>query len=146
MPDTVHISYSCLAGVANVSRVERQHPLLRYCILLYYVLHLSDICYTIASMSTQIAIRTDEITKETINEFAKSLGLSTSAFMLAAAKESMKRGSVKVTPQYNPEFVKMIREAEAEYARGEYAGPFKTTDEALAYLNGLTEDGEHDEC
>ena len=71
-------------------------------------------------MSTQIAIRTDDITKETIAEFAKSLGLSTSAFMLAAAKESMKRGSVKVTPQYNPEFVKMIRKAEAEYERGEY--------------------------
>ena len=71
-------------------------------------------------MSTQIAIRTDAVTKETINEFAKSLGLSTGAFMLAAAKESMRRGSVTVTPTYNPEFVKMVREAEAEYERGDY--------------------------
>lgn len=71
-------------------------------------------------MSTQIAIRTDDITKEAITEFAKSLGLSTGAFMLAAAKEAMDRGSVKVTPKYSPKFVEMIREAEAEYKRGEY--------------------------
>ena len=71
-------------------------------------------------MSTQIAIRTDDVTKEAITEFAKSLGLSTGAFMLAAAKEAMDRGSVKVTPRYSPKFVEMIREAEAEYKRGEY--------------------------
>lgn len=71
-------------------------------------------------MSTQIAIRTDDVTKEAITEFAKSLGLSTGAFMLAAAKEAMDRGSVKVTPKYSPKFVEMIREAEAEYKRGEY--------------------------
>lgn len=88
-------------------------------------------------MSTQIAIRTDDTTKETIAEFAKSLGLSTGAFMLAAAKEAMSRGKVTVSPQYSPEFVAMIREAEAEYERGEYTGPFATTEEALAHLDGL---------
>ena len=85
-------------------------------------------------MSTQIAIRTDDITKEAITEFAKSLGLSTGAFMLAAAKEAMDRGSVKVTPKYSPKFVEMIREAEAEYERGEYYSA-NSPEEALALLD-----------
>lgn len=93
-------------------------------------------------MSTQIAIRTDKITKDMIAEFAKSLGLSTGAFMLAAAKEAIDRGSVKVIPKYNPKFIEMIREAEAEYERGEYSGPF-TAEEAVRHLRQLM-DSKHE--
>lgn len=87
--------------------------------------------------NTQIAIRTDDKTKQTIAAFANSLGLSTGAFMIAAAREAMSRDSVTLTPRYNPKFVQEIREAEAEYARGEYAGPFATPEEALGYLDEL---------
>ena len=39
--------------------------------------------------STQLTIRTDEATKTAIAQFAKKLGLSTSAFVMAAAREAM---------------------------------------------------------
>lgn len=86
--------------------------------------------------NTQIAIRTDDKTKQAIAAFADSLGLSTGAFMLAAAREAMHHKSVTLTPQYNPEFVKMIREAEAEYKRGEYTS-FATPEEAINHLDEL---------
>ncbi len=50
--------------------------------------------------NTQIAIRTDDKTKQAIAAFADSLGLSTGAFMLAAAREAMYRESVTLTPDY----------------------------------------------
>lgn len=54
--------------------------------------------------------------------------------MLAAAREAMHRESVTLTPKYNPKFVEMIREAEAEYERGEYYSA-DTPEEALALLD-----------
>lgn len=93
--------------------------------------------YNCYMSTTQIAIRTDDKTKQSISAFASSLGLSTGAFMLAAAREAMHRESVTLTPKYNPKFVEMIREAEAEYERGEYSGPFATPEEALGHLDEL---------
>lgn len=84
--------------------------------------------------TTQIAIRTDNQTKADIAEFAESIGLSTGAFLLAAARESMKRGSVTLEPKYNPEFVAAVREAEAEYERGEYYSA-DSPEEALKLLD-----------
>ena len=84
--------------------------------------------------TTQIAIRTDDKTKQAISAFADSLGLSTGAFMLAAARESMNRESITLTPTYSPEFVKLIRDAEAEYEHGEYHSA-DSPEEALTLLD-----------
>lgn len=69
---------------------------------------------------TQITIRTDDATKRAVAKFAKSLGLSTGAFLMAAARDAMGRGKVTLTPQYNPEFVASIRQAQAEIESGDY--------------------------
>lgn len=89
--------------------------------------------------TTQITIRTDAHAKQAIAAFAKKLGLSTGAFMMAAARDAMDKGKVTLRdPEYNPKFVQMIREAEAEYERGEYYTA-KTPEDALAHLDKLTE-------
>ena len=86
--------------------------------------------------STQIAIRTDPETKEGIANFAKSIGLSTGAFMIAAARESMKNKSVTLTPQYDPAFVARIAKARAEHNHHNSNGPF-SDDEAVEFLDNL---------
>lgn len=97
------------------------------------VIHMA---YNSLMNNSQISIRTDDSTKQSIAEFADSIGMSTGAFMIAAAREAMSRGSVtlgKPEPKYNPKFIEMIREAEAEYERGEYYSA-DTPEESIALL------------
>jgi hypothetical protein len=70
--------------------------------------------------ATQLTIRTDSATKQSIATFAKSLGLSTGAFMLAAARESITRGTVTLTPEYDKALKSSIDEARTDYANGDY--------------------------
>lgn len=93
--------------------------------------------YNCYMSNTQIAIRTDNKTKQAIAAFADSLGLSTGAFMLAAAREAMHRESVTLTPKYDQKIVQMIREAEAEYERGEYITVGPDEDLAEAFKNAF---------
>ena len=70
--------------------------------------------------STQLTIRTDEATKTAITQFAKKLGLSTRAFVIAAAREAMENGRVTLSAPLEPTpyLKEIIEEVEQDIAEG----------------------------
>lgn len=89
--------------------------------------------------STQLTIRTDEATKTAIAQFAKKLGLSTSAFVMAAAREAMENGRVTLSAPLEPTpYLKgIIEEAEQDIAEGKNIQTFDNPDDLVSHLRSL---------
>jgi antitoxin component of RelBE/YafQ-DinJ toxin-antitoxin module len=85
------------------------------------------------------SIRTDDKTKKEVTEFAASVGLSVSAFVIVTLKQAMKEGRVVLTPTLEPStyLEKTMREAKADYAAGRNVTKTRTKEEALAHLRSL---------
>jgi len=89
--------------------------------------------------STQLTIRTDEATKTAIAQFAKKLGLSTSAFVMAAAREAMENGRVTLSAPLEPTpyLKEIIKEAEQDIAEGKNIQTFDNPDDLVSHLRSL---------
>ena len=89
--------------------------------------------------STQLTIRTDEATKTAIAQFAKKLGLSTSAFVMAAAREAMENGRVTLSAPLEPTpyLKKIIEETEQDIAEGKNIQTFDNPDDLVSHLRSL---------
>ena len=88
---------------------------------------------------TQLSIRTDEATKTAIAQFAKKLGLSTSAFVMAAAREAMENGRVTLSAPLEPTpyLKEIIEEAERDIAEGKNIQTFDNPDDLVSHLRSL---------
>jgi antitoxin component of RelBE/YafQ-DinJ toxin-antitoxin module len=86
-----------------------------------------------------LTIRTDDKTKRQITDFAASVGLSTTNFMLAAAMQAVRTGEVRLTSTLEPTpyLEGIIKEAEIDYEAGRNITTTKTTEETLAHLKSL---------
>ena len=95
--------------------------------------------YNYVMSSTQLTIRTDEATKTAIAQFAKKLGLSTSAFVMAAAREAMENGRVTLSAPLEPTpyLKEIIEEAEQDIAEGKNIQTFDNPDELVSHLRSL---------
>ncbi|MGD8373801.1 MAG: hypothetical protein PVI21_03000 [Candidatus Woesebacteria bacterium] len=71
-------------------------------------------------MSTILNIRTDAQTKSEITNFASSIGLSASAFVLAVVKQAVREKQVVLRPSLEPtpQLEKIMREADADIKAG----------------------------
>ena len=89
--------------------------------------------------STQLTIRTDEATKTAIAQFAKKLGLSTSAFVMAATREAMENGRVTLSAPLEPTpyLKEIIEEAERDIAEGKNIQTFDNPDDLVSHLRSL---------
>ena len=89
--------------------------------------------------STQLTIRTDEATKTAIAQFAKKLGLSTSAFVMAAAREAMENGRVTLSAPLEPTpyLKEIIEAAERDIAEGKNIQTFDNPDDLVSHLRSL---------
>ena len=89
--------------------------------------------------SIQLTIRTDEATKTAIAQFAKKLGLSTSAFVVAAAREAMENGRVTLSAPLEPTpyLKEIIEEAEQDIAEGKNIQTFDNPDDLVSHLRSL---------
>lgn len=89
--------------------------------------------------NTQLTIRTDEATKTAIAQFAKKLGLSTSAFVMAAAREAMENGRVTLSAPLEPTpyLKEIITEAEQDIAEGKNIQTFDNPDDLVSHLQSL---------
>ena len=89
--------------------------------------------------STQLTIRTDEATKTAIAQFAKKLGLSTSAFVMAAAREAMENGRVTLSAPLEPTpyLKEIIEEAERDIAEGKNIQTFDNPNDLVSHLRSL---------
>lgn len=89
--------------------------------------------------STQLTIRTDEATKTAIAQFAKKLGLSTSAFVMAAAREAMENGRVTLSAPLEPTpyLKEIIAEVEQDIAEGKNIQTFDNPDDLVSHLRSL---------
>lgn len=89
--------------------------------------------------STQLTIRTDEATKTAIAQFAKKLGLSTSAFVMAAVREAMENGRVTLSAPLEPTpyLKEIIEETEQDIAEGKNIQTFDNPDDLVSHLRSL---------
>jgi len=89
--------------------------------------------------STQLTIRTDEATKTAIAQFAKKLGLSTSAFVMAATREAMENGRVTLSAPLEPTpyLKEIIEETEQDIAEGKNIQTFDNPDDLVSHLRSL---------
>ena len=89
--------------------------------------------------STQLTIRTDEATKTAIAQFAKKLGLSTSAVVMAATREAMENGRVTLSAPLEPTpyLKEIIEEAEQDIAEGKNIQTFDNPDDLVSHLRSL---------
>ena len=88
--------------------------------------------------NASLTIRTDQKTKKEIAGFAASLGLSTSAFVTAVLRQTVREGRVVLTPALEPTpyLEQIMREADADIAAGRnLSGSFDNADDLLSYLH-----------
>jgi len=72
------------------------------------------------SSNASLTIRTDPQTKQEIADFAAALGLTTSAFVTAVLRQTIREGRVVLTPTLEPTpyLEQIMREADADIAAG----------------------------
>ena len=91
--------------------------------------------------NTALTIRTDDKTKKTIVDFATSLGLSTSAFVMAVTLQAVRDKRVVLAPQPKleptPYLEDIMREAETDYAANKSIVHTKGAKGASEHLNNL---------
>jgi antitoxin component of RelBE/YafQ-DinJ toxin-antitoxin module len=88
---------------------------------------------------TTLTIRTDNVTKQTITDFAASLGLSTSAFITAATLQAIREGQLTLTPTLEPTpyLEKIMREAEEDIKNDRNITHTNSKEEAISHLKSL---------
>jgi antitoxin component of RelBE/YafQ-DinJ toxin-antitoxin module len=88
---------------------------------------------------TTLTIRTDSATKQTITDFAASLGLSASAFITAAALQAIRDGQLTLTPVLEPTLYleKIMREAEEDIKNDRNITHTNSKNEAISHLKSL---------
>jgi antitoxin component of RelBE/YafQ-DinJ toxin-antitoxin module len=88
---------------------------------------------------TTLTIRTDNATKQTIADFAASLGLSTSAFITAATLKAVHEGQLTLTPVLvpTPYLEKIMREAEEDIKHNRNITHTNSKEEAISHLKTL---------
>jgi addiction module RelB/DinJ family antitoxin len=90
------------------------------------------------SSNSSLTIRTDPQTKQEIANFAASLGLTTSAFVTAVMRQTMREGRVVLTPTLEPTpyLEKIMREADADIAAGRnLSKPYDNVDDFFRDLD-----------
>src|SRR5579872_5351774 len=89
--------------------------------------------------NTLLSIRTDDQTKKEIAEFAKSVGLSVSAFVTVVLKQAIREGRVVLSPTLEPTpyLEKIMRKAEADLKADRNISPPMNRDEAREHLRSL---------
>lgn len=89
-------------------------------------------------MNTVINIRTDSQTKSEITNFASSVGLSVSAFMLAVVKQAVRDQRVVLEPTLKPTpyLKKIMRTADADIKAGKNVSKaYSSADDLFADLD-----------
>jgi antitoxin component of RelBE/YafQ-DinJ toxin-antitoxin module len=88
---------------------------------------------------TTLTIRTDNVTKQTIADFAASLGLSTSAFITAATLQAIRDGQLTLAPvlEPTPYLEKIMSEAEEDIKNDLNITHTNSKDEAISHLKSL---------
>ncbi len=88
---------------------------------------------------TTLTIRTDHATKQIITDFAASLGLSASAFIMAATLQSIRDGQLTLTPVLEPTLYleKIMREAEEDIKNDRNITHTNSKNEAISHLKSL---------
>jgi antitoxin component of RelBE/YafQ-DinJ toxin-antitoxin module len=83
-----------------------------------------------------LSVRTDDETKKEITDFAASVGLSVSAFVMVVLKQAVREGCVVLTPTLEPTpyLEKIMRKAEADLKAGRNISPPMNRDEAQKHL------------
>ena len=86
-----------------------------------------------------LTIRTDTKTKQSIANFAASLGLSTSAFITAVTLQAVREGRVVLSPTLEPTpyLEKIMLKAEADLKAGRNISPSMNSDEVREHLRSL---------
>lgn len=90
-------------------------------------------------MKTVISVRTDKETKDKAQAVAKSIGIPLSTLVNAYLRELAVSGAVHFAA---PELAtskteKIMEQIEKDIAASNVSGPFETTEELFAYLDGL---------
>jgi len=91
------------------------------------------------SNTAALTIRTDPKTKQAIADFARSVGMSTSAFATAVLLQTVRDRQVLLTPPLmpTPYLEKIMRKADADIKAGKnISGPFDKK-QALEHLKSL---------
>ena len=72
--------------------------------------------------TTMISVKIEKELKENASKIAKDLGFSLSAIINASLKKLVREKKVEfdLEPEYNPEFVKEVLEAEKDYKNKDY--------------------------
>jgi len=86
---------------------------------------------------TTLTIRTDNKTKQQIADFAASIGLSTTSFMLAATMQAVRESRIVLTPTLEPTpyLEKVMRGSRADRKAGRNIhGPFEKAADMIADL------------
>jgi addiction module RelB/DinJ family antitoxin len=89
-------------------------------------------------MKTMLNVKTDKDVKEKAQKIAKGIGLPLSSVVNAYLKEFIRSTEVRFSfePELRPEIGKLLERASKDYKnKKNIAGPFKTTREAIEYLN-----------
>lgn len=90
-------------------------------------------------MKTVISVKTDQDTKDKAQAIARSIGIPLSTLINAYLRELAITGTVRFTA---PEVAtakteKIMEQIEKDIAAGDISGPFETTEELFAHLDGL---------
>lgn len=82
-----------------------------------------------------LSIKTDEATKKALKEFAAELGTTSAGLANMLIKQALRERRVvlSTTLEPTPYLEEVIREAEADYEKGDYYH-FDNADDALAFL------------
>lgn len=105
--------------------------------MLHYAPFGSTIIYIMSK--TAITIRTDDLSKKAIADFAASLGLSTSAFATAVLLQAVREQKVVLTPALEPTtyLAKITKEATNDRSLSKNISSFDNTEEAISHLRSL---------
>lgn len=89
--------------------------------------------------TSTVNFKTDEATKKKASAVSKQLGIPLSNLLNAYLHDLAATGSVHFTvaEPMTEKMEKIIEQAQKEIEAGETAGPFETTEEAIAYLKKL---------
>lgn len=88
-------------------------------------------------MKTQVNVKIDPTIKKSAQKRAKELGLSLSSVVNATLSQFARTGELElsVAPKMTPYLEGVIKEARAEYNRGETSGPFSNAKDLMKHLN-----------
>lgn len=89
-------------------------------------------------MKTILNIKTDKELKEAAQKTAKDIGIPLGTAINAFLKQFVRDKEITLsanTHRPTPYLQRIIKEAEEEYGRGEFSGPFDNVDDLMKHLN-----------